>query len=201
MPVELPYLASYKNVATLFDKIKSAKIPDAFTTGFLEDIIGLKSSNDRALITLLKTLGFLDASGKPTSDYSYLKNEKEAKIAIANAIRKSFEPLFAANEKAHELPTDEIRGLVAQVAGSDDNLTTKIVGTFKALSGLADFSIPAKTTENNEDQTKKKKEEDEATGAKKLRPDFHYNIQVHLPTNGSEETYINIFNAIRKVFK
>jgi hypothetical protein len=36
---------------------------------------------------------------------------------------------------------------------------------------------------------------------KGLRPEFHYNIQVHLPSNGTEETYMNIFNAIRKVFE
>ncbi len=34
-----------------------------------------------------------------------------------------------------------------------------------------------------------------------LRPEFHYNLQIHLPSNGNEETYMNIFNAIRKVFK
>ena len=34
-----------------------------------------------------------------------------------------------------------------------------------------------------------------------LRPEFHYNIHVHLPSNGTEETYLNIFNAIRKSFQ
>jgi hypothetical protein len=34
-----------------------------------------------------------------------------------------------------------------------------------------------------------------------LRPDFHYNLKIHLPANGSEEVYLNIFNALRKVFQ
>jgi hypothetical protein len=31
-----------------------------------------------------------------------------------------------------------------------------------------------------------------------IRPEFHYNIQIHLPSNATEETYLNIFNALRK---
>jgi hypothetical protein len=37
------YLASYKNVGRLFEKIETAKAPEAFTTRFLADVIGLKS--------------------------------------------------------------------------------------------------------------------------------------------------------------
>jgi len=33
-----------------------------------------------------------------------------------------------------------------------------------------------------------------------LRPDFHFNIQIHLPANGTEDTYLNIFNALRRTF-
>jgi hypothetical protein len=33
-----------------------------------------------------------------------------------------------------------------------------------------------------------------------LRTDFHFNIQVHLPANGTEDTYLNIFNALRRTF-
>ena len=65
MPQELPYLPSYKNVALLFEKIRSAKVPEAFTQKYLNETLGLKSSGDRALITLLKTLGFIDNAGKP----------------------------------------------------------------------------------------------------------------------------------------
>ncbi|UWU75715.1 DUF5343 domain-containing protein [Bradyrhizobium huanghuaihaiense] len=44
MPVQLPYLSSYKNLQTLFDKIGSAKIPESFTHAFLQSTIGLKGS-------------------------------------------------------------------------------------------------------------------------------------------------------------
>lgn len=211
MAQELPYLQSYKNVGELFQKAKSAKVPEAFTQKFLADTIGLKASGDRPLINLLRLLGFLDSSGKPTPRYSALKNEKIAGIEIARGIRQAYQPLFDANENAHKLDGADLRGLVAQVSGADTGTTSKIVGTFKSLLKLADFESENQLTEDEEPQTNSKKASHietppaldslELKGTKDMRPEFHYNFQIHLPSNGSEETYANIFNAIRKVFK
>ncbi len=74
MPKDLPYLASYKNLPKLFQAIAAAKVPDAFTHGFLYETLGLKGTGDRPLIPYLKKLGFLDPAGKPTSSYALLKN-------------------------------------------------------------------------------------------------------------------------------
>lgn len=211
MAQELPYLQSYKNVGELFQKAKSAKVPEAFTQKFLADTIGLKASGDRPLINLLRLLGFLDSSGKPTPRYSALKNEKIAGIEIARGIQQAYQPLFDANENAHKLDSADLRGLVAQVSGADTGTTSKIVGTFKSLLRLADFDSENQLTEDEELRTNSKNTSHieaqpsldlpDLKGAKDMRPEFHYNFQIHLPSNGSEETYANIFNAIRKVFK
>ncbi len=203
MAAELPYLASYKNVGLLFEKIASAKQPDAFTLKFLYDTLGLRSVPDRQLISMLKALGFLDASGRPTPSYATLKNNTEAPFAIADAIRIAYEPLFTANENAHQLQQDALKGLVAQVAGADAGVTSKITGTFNALVRVANFSrIPTKFTPQPEPDSEQANQEAIKIQAKDtLRPEFHYNIQIHLPSNGTEETYLNIFNALRKVFK
>jgi hypothetical protein len=66
---DLFYLASYKNVGKLFEKIETARAQEAFTTRFLAETIGLTSPNDRSLITMLKKMDFLDASGRPTEKY------------------------------------------------------------------------------------------------------------------------------------
>ena len=69
MAVSLPYLVTYKNLPTLFDKINAAKVPEAgFTHNFLQTTIGLKGTNDRAFIPLLRNLGFIDQSNNPTPD-------------------------------------------------------------------------------------------------------------------------------------
>ncbi|MDH4220444.1 MAG: DUF5343 domain-containing protein, partial [Candidatus Aminicenantes bacterium] len=107
-------------------------------------------------------------------------------------------PLFNANENAHNLDQVELKGLIAQVAGTDDAMTTKVLGTFNSLVKLADFKP----------ELLKKKQEIEKPAVEKkgeiipeLRPEFYYNLQIHLPSNATEETYLNIFNALRRVFK
>ena len=204
MANELPYLPTYKNVGLLFEKIRTAKIPESFTTRYLSHTLGLKSAGDRPLITLLKTLGILENSGKPTARYSTLKNEKIAGRAIAEGIREAYAPLFEANESADRLERTDLSGLVAQVTGADGSVVSKIVGTFLALRTVADFSgeIVAKDKKENKlPEPPSQAPELHKSTVGQLRPEFHYNIQIHLPSNGTEQTYIDIFNALRKVFQ
>jgi hypothetical protein len=213
---ELPYLPSYKNVGKLFSAIDSAKKPDALTTRVLAETFGIRGAGDRPLITMLKTLGFLDQSSKPTSQYDLLKNPAQAKLAIAAGIRKAYAPLFDANENANTLAGEELRGLIAQVAGADKGIASKIAGTFSSLVKLGDFSgRPSPLRGDGDESPGNEDEDDQGTGEEavpdkrrkphnttgSLRTEFHYNIQIHLPDNGSEETYLRIFNAIRKTFR
>jgi hypothetical protein len=203
MAVSLPYLPSYKNLPTLFEKIAVAKVPETFSQPFMANTLGLKSTGDRPMIPMLRTLGILDGSNKPTARYHVLRNKAKAKRALGEAIRSAYKPLFDADEKANEKTGDDLKGLIAQVAGTDEDATKRIALTFSALTKLGDFSADG----DEDDGTEKK---DEAKGAEsgaasgvppKLRSEFHYNIQVHLPSNGTEETYLNIFNALRRVFQ
>jgi len=211
MPVSLPYLSSNKNVETLFSTIQSAKVPDRFTQGFLATTIGLKGTNDRGMIPLLRNLGFLDQSGSPTAAYRQLKNKDTAKFAIAAGIRSAYAPLFESNENVNSLSSDKLKGLIAQVAGTDSDMTARIAATFGILSKQADFS--QRSEKQDVDQDGVDDETEDLSGndgasqealrlarGKGLNPQFHYNIQVHLPSNATEEVYLNIFNAIRKVF-
>jgi len=207
MPAPLTYLASNKNLELLFNAIQSAKIPDRFTQDFLGTTIGLKGTNDRMMIPLLRTLGFLEASGAPTAAYRELKNKESAKRSIAKGVRVAYAPLFEANESANSLSGDKLKGLVAQVAGTDDTMTARIVATFSALCRLGDFTTPfnegARKEEISENEELDQTEGSDRKGRSlpKLNTQFHYNIQVHLPSNGTEEVYLNIFNALRKVFQ
>jgi hypothetical protein len=83
-------------------------------------------------------------------------------------------------------------------------MTARTASTFAALTKLADFTGSPTPPPTKKDAPEVEEEED--SGAltrgklKGLRTEFHYNIQVHLPVNGTEETYQNIFNALRKTF-
>jgi hypothetical protein len=187
--------------------LPSAKIPDAFTVKYLDQTLGLKSTNDRQLIPLLKRLGFLDSSGKPTSEYAKLKGNKSTSgAAMAEAIRRAYAPL-SADENAHDLPPDELKGLVAQVSGAEDQLIKFIVGTLNSLVKAADFTQVSTTEENDEsgkdesmnEKNGKNGEKEQNQGRRsEFNPDFKFNIEIHLPSNGTEVTYLAIFNALRK---
>ncbi|UXZ34615.1 DUF5343 domain-containing protein [Cupriavidus gilardii] len=194
----------------MFSGIASAKVPDTFTQAFLAQTLGLKASSDRPLIPLMRTLGFTDASGRPTPAYRALKNPQHAKAAIANAIRMAYAPLFEANEAAQTLNSEQLRGLIAQVAGTDEDMTKRIAYTFSALCKQGDFSTSSHLSGPHTQTEKLDGEEDEREAQSDkakiprrdgLRPEFHYNFQIHLPANGTEETYLSIFNALRKVFQ
>lgn len=207
MATSLPYVVSYKNLTVLFEKIRSAQVPDKFNREFLKTTIGLKGSNDRAYIPLLRTLGFIDQAGNPTPEYRLLKSDDTIKAAIAQGVRSAYSALFQADENANALPLEKLRGLVGQIAGTDADMTSRISGTFSALVRLADFGAPvpakkkkAEESEDEHDDTAKEKLAS-LKGLKGLRPEFHYNIQIHLPANGTEDVYLNIFAALRKVFE
>ena len=130
-----------------------------------------------------------------------LKNKSVAKAAIADGLRKVYAPLFEANEKANELSSKELKGLIAYVTGRDTNIVGQIAYTFNAFAKNADFSQAPKPDA--------RKSNDNKGGDKPLVPalppsgprsDFRFNIQVHLPANGTEKTYFNIFNALRRTF-
>lgn len=209
MAKELPYLTTYKNVGTLFEKIEKAKIPDAFTTRFLADTIGLKGSGDRQLISLLKKLGFIDPAGRPTPEYSRLKNKSTSRAAVADAIRRAYAPLYEVNENVHELPSEELKGIIAQVSGAEEGMTRAITYTFNALAKAGDFSrrdaaetIEDKSKQNDDIIVDESKNDDQPSRQSRLpsqfNPNFRFNIEIHLPSNGTEETYLAIFNALRK---
>jgi len=202
---DLPYTVVYGKFPELFKKISDAKVPDLFSHAFLRDTLGFKSNNDRTLISVLKHLGMIDSSGKPTSRYRELKNSSSKGAAVAAGIKDAYALLYDANEKAHDAQGDELKGLIAQVAGTDKDMTGRIYYTLSALIKEADFSAPADTSKEERDVSKPEDAASEKvtpgqSNFKALNSQFHYNIQIHLPNNGTEETYLNIFNAIRETF-
>lgn len=212
MAKDLPYILVPGKIPDLLKKISDAKVPDSFTHAFLRDTLGFKSTNDRPLLTLLKTLGLIDSSGNPTARYREIKNNTSKGSAIAAGIREAYASVFAANEKANELSAEELKGLVAQIGGTDKDITARITSTLSALIKEADFSElatavveEAHVDKNESDDkvlsTKSKPKTTFANSTNGLNTEFHFNIQIHLPNNGTEETYLNIFNALRETFQ
>lgn len=110
-----------------------------------------------------------------------------------------YRDLYNINESIHSASEDEIKGAFSRITGKDEKLVNYYYATFKSLVNQAKFDgAPVKKTEDKPGKEKKEKEdESENTQKQKHRPDFHYNIQIHLPAT----TDISVYNAIFKSLK
>ena len=93
---------------------------------------------------------------------------------------------------------EDLKGLIAQVTGAEKTTVNQIAYSFAAIAKNADFTAAKPDTKKDDD--KGGDDPKPPIPPSGLRTDFHFNIQVHLPANGTEETYLNIFNALRRTF-
>lgn len=195
-----PYIISNNKVAPIFEKIKSAAKPLKFTHELLKKM-GFVSSNDRAMVSILKGLGFLTDDGSPTEYYDRLKDPKDHPYVIGERVKDLYSELFALDTDINNADDDEIKGAFARITGKDSLLVQRYTNTFKALCSVAKFDASPSINEPKkdifEDETKQKGEEERSPLGTELKPDFHYNIQIHLPAT----TDISVYNAIFKSLK
>lgn len=197
------YVNNVGNLAKFLDEIRTAGVPDRVTFEFLKTL-GFKSSNDRPIISVLKGIGFLDANGTPTDAYRAFRDPHGGPKVLARALRTAYSDVFLANTKAHELPVDKLKGIIATKTSKGDTVVKLIATTFKVLCKAADFSEAVEDGVQAATQpAKKKKDEKDVENTASPPPPplgvpgFHYNIQIHLPTT----TDITVYNAIFKSLK
>lgn len=211
MESEVPYMPSVTNLSKILDAIQKAGAPEAFGLDFLKDL-GFTSSNDRTAIKLLKFLGFLETSGKPTTAYKEFMDQNRAKAVIAVRLRKAYDDLFLSDKEAQSQSVDRLKGWFKTKTGAGDAVATKMATTFKSLATYADFSqrgsgaveeasapsssTPQSGTEASIDTVKPKA--DKVPGGIPPGLGFVYRIEIHLPDTTNIETYRSIFRAIRE---
>ncbi len=117
MPEYPPYVNGYGGIPKLFAVIKSASVPPKFTQDFMSTALGLKSSSYRAMIPLLKKLGFVDQANVPTQAYRDYRDDTMSGHVMAQRIREAYAPLFAANEYAWRLDKKELQAKLKNVQG------------------------------------------------------------------------------------
>lgn len=190
------------------EAIKQAEAPERFSLRFLEGL-GFKSTNDRKFIGILRSLGFLDADGKPTSRYYQYLDLSRSESVMADAVREAYSDLFAINKDAHKLNTEQVKNKLRTLyAGTKkDTVIGYIASTFIALVKCADFDsalVPA---------TQATSPLAEAAGVPVLPKipvvpavpkglpapigSLQYHINIVLPESRDQAVYDAIFKALR----
>jgi hypothetical protein len=195
-----PYLNAYNGIPTLFHKIKAASVPPKFTVDFLSTVLDMKSSSYRAMIPLLKKLGFLDPANVPTQAYKDFREDSLSGSVMAERLKDAYKSLFQANEYAWKLNKEQLTGKLKSLTGAaeDDQYIPAVVGTFLALSKLATWEGAATKRSEPDGETHKSAD---ANGGRKREEEFvdgrlrlSYTINLNLPAT----TEIEVFNAIFK---
>jgi hypothetical protein len=196
-----PYVNAYGNIPKLFDAIKSASVPPKFTNDFMQTVLDLKSTSYRAMIPLLKRLGFLDPGSVPTQAYRDFRDDSLSASVMAERIKEAYADLYAANEYAHRLGKDEITSKLKTLTGAaaDDGVIPYVAGTFSNLVKLAKFD--GKPPKRGEPTSPADSEKDrinlKSDNAFAGRLGISYTINLNLPAT----TEIEVFNSIFKSLK
>jgi hypothetical protein len=211
MALSESYLMTTKKITPFFNAVVNAQPPAKFTTKFLEQL-DFKTTSDRLLISVLKSLKFIDPNGIPMDRYFKFIDQTQSKLVLAEAIRDAYSDLFAVNVKANELSQSEVKNKLKTLfqGSKSEDVLSKIAMTFLGLCSYADFSKPS-----NQDKTLvqvKKDEpvfenEDKQEGNhrmthelvnKKITTEMHYNIQIHLPETRDITVYDAIFKSLKE---
>jgi hypothetical protein len=193
-----PYVFAYGKLSELFNKIKEAEVPSKVTIDFIYTKLGLKSTSYRAMIPLLKKLGFVDDANAPLAPYREYREEAQSRVVMARQIRSAYKDLFSANEYANKLKKDDIVSKLNTLLGTpaDDATTPKVACTFLALCSLADFEGKVR------EPSKPSELEKPVVGSPPLgsalpKLGISYTVNLNLPAT----TDIEVFNAIFKALK
>ncbi len=137
-------------------KTKELVVPDKVTQKYLESI-KLKSTHDRTIIRVLKSINFIDDSGVPTQSFKDFRTEISKQV-MAKEIMKTYADLFKTFAKPYEKNKVELEDYFAKGATSVTKQTLGLyVDTFNALCEFADFGteLPQGEEKSSEEQRKK----------------------------------------------
>ena len=199
-----PYVNAYGNIPKLFDAIKAASVPPKFTNDFIQTVLGLKSTSYRAMIPLLKRLGFLDPGSVPTQAYRDYRDDAVSAAVMAERIKDAYSDLYAAHEYAHKLGKDEISSKLKTLTGAaaDDGVIPYVAGTFTSLAKLANFGAvkghPRKEPEQQLQQTQDRQPGRKGEGGLSARLGISYTINLNLPATTEIEVFNSIFKALKE---
>lgn len=204
MAIPTSYLTTTKNLGGILNSIVGAQAPEKFTTRFLESL-DYKTSADRLIIGVLKSLGFLADDGRPTQRYFSYLDQTQSEVVMAEAIREAYSDLFQINKSANKMTKSEVVNKFKTLSQGQysESVLDKMAMTFTALCSHADFEATAATKESGGDTEIQK--EDAVTSNRTSTTqkglaigDLVYNIQLILPESRDPKVYDALFESLKR---
>tara|TARA_R100001244_G_scaffold39766_7_gene35913 strand:- start:40943 stop:41470 length:528 start_codon:yes stop_codon:yes gene_type:complete len=163
---------------------------------------GYKSSNDRAIVGVLKFIGFLDQSGSPTELWRQARTKPEQ--ATATGVRTGYKSLFQTFPDAERKDSESLTNFFKAKTDVGDAAIKMMVATFKALAQFGDF-------ESSKGVVEKKPQTDNAYTPPPVQPPVvttpmlsnsgmavNLNIELSLPPDETGKVYDAFFKSMKK---
>lgn len=198
---DFPYTTNPARIKTLFAKVKSSGVPDKINMKTLE-AWGLKSTNDRPLLAILKFVGFVDSSGVPTQYWAAFRSDRSGRTVLAQMLRSAYVSLFQLYPDAHQKDNEALRHFFSTHTTVGANTLDFMVRTFKTLCKSADFQ--ADPVELPSPEGSQPSAQAAPVIARNLSlqglPGFtiNVNIQLTLPATDNPAIYESLFAAMKK---
>jgi hypothetical protein len=199
---DFPYAQVTGKLKVFFNKIQEVGQPSEVHQKWLASI-GLKSSNDRRVIPVLRFIGFIDSSNKPTSRWTQYRDKTRAPKVLAEGIREGYRQLFETYPEAHRQSDESLKAFFSTRTKGGSQVVQKTFTTFKVLCELADFeSVPVESV--SRPTTPAQLSEDALEIPEKPLKGFereitiNINVQLTLPETTDESVYDKLFAAMKK---
>ena len=200
MATTVPNTVSVGSIPRFLKHIQIAGIPTKVTNPYLKSV-GFKSSNDYALISVLKALDFIDHGGVPTARWTAYRNTQKAKAVLADAIKKAYPGLFEVYPDAERKDDEALANWIRSNTGFAGLTVERAVRTFKTLCAEADFAATPVASSDEPTPTAPVVSGSGVAVNPVLQgqnsPSVNINVELHLPSTNDPEVYENFFKSMK----
>lgn len=175
---------------------KDLGVPRKVTVRYLVGI-GYKSPNDRRIIPVLKSIGFLDDTGKPTQRFRDFRTEKAGQV-MAEALRQTYSELFQTYPEPNKKTRKEKEDFFAKDTDLKKSTLGMMIDTFNLLCEFADFEAVSITPKAEVKKPEKKVVEVAGVTTTPAGVTINLNIQLTLPATEDATVYDKIFKALKE---
>lgn len=191
---KFPYTTKPSSLRRLLQDIPKKPKPPKFDRELLKSW-GFSDANDYSMIRVLKAVGLLDPNNQPTELYAQYMQLDGGAVALAEPIKRTYEPLFHASHTPYKESNEKLQNLFNIHSGGGERALDQQIQTFKALSENAVFDGVVPTTPILP-----------KAGAPPMvapnpgqpagEPGIHINLHIHLPENKTRRDYEAIIEDI-----
>lgn len=197
---DFPYTQVTGKLKSFFEKIQQVGKPDTVDKKWLASI-GMKATNDPTIISVLRFIGFVDQSSKPTDRWMSYRDKSRAGKVLAEGVLEGYAELFQTYADAHRRSDEELKAFFSTKTTAGAQVVSKTVTTLKTLCELADFEgvsvegPPVQPMQLTQDGLGAPTKIIKELGAGVT---ININVQLTLPDTTDESVYDKLFAAMKK---